>query len=195
MSAEHRSGQRGRPPDAEARRRVLALASDLLNESGYTSLTMDELAQRAGVSKKSLYRWWPNKAAIAAEAIAARAATSAVPDLGDTRRELLALLDLTREYACGRDVPAEMIIADSTRATAQDLLGEILAPRRDAARAVVQRGIARGDLPADVDVDALLDLWNGMAVYRLAIRRVPLTDRTVEQLVSMALAGQVPRLS
>src|ERR671936_350476 len=58
----------GRPRDEEARRRVLDAACGLLEEVGFRSVTVDAIAERAGASKATVYRWWPNKAALLIEA-------------------------------------------------------------------------------------------------------------------------------
>ncbi len=196
--ADRPVARRGRVPADEVRSRVVRLAGELLAESGYLAMTVDELATRAGVSKKTLYRWWPNKAAIVAEVLAERSTVHPVPDLGDTRRELLAVFDLAVEY----NTATNMATVNFVREAAGDdpdvrrtILDSVIAPRRDVARGVVQRGIARGDLPADVDIDALIDLWSGFAAYRQTIRPTPLSRHTVDQLVDLALAGHIPRLS
>jgi AcrR family transcriptional regulator len=192
------SARRGRPPDLEARQRTLELAGWVLRESGYAGLTMDLLAYRAGVSKKSLYRWWPNKAAVAAEALAAQAEVLPVPESGDSRTELLAVARNARHYALTDELPlgftAQLPVADQ-QALSRSYIEHMVCPRRLLSRDVVARAIARGDLPRDTDVDALLDLWSGFAVYRCSVRGAEVTDHLVEQLVDIALAGSVPRLA
>ncbi|MEU9065114.1 TetR/AcrR family transcriptional regulator [Streptomyces sp. NPDC048430] len=198
MTAQQPPARRGRPLDLEARHRALQTAGQMLREGGYAALTMDALARRAGVSKKSLYSWWPNKAAIAGDALTVGAEVLALPDLGDSREELLVLFRHARTYSDADHLPiiltAEQAEADRVAVT-QAYLHRLVLPRREAGRALVQRCIARGDLPADTDVDALIDLWSGIAVYRWSIRRVPLADHLIEQLVDMALDGSVPRLA
>ena len=181
----------------EARERVVGLAGELLAESGYLAMTVDELASRAGVSKKTMYRWWPNKAAIVAEVLAARANVRPVPDLGDTRRELLILFDLALEYSSAGGITAAIFVLDDAGDQADVLHAvqdRVIAPRRDFGRAAIQRGIARGDLPADIDIDALIDLWSGFAGFRQVVRSTPVSRHHVNQLVDLAMAGHVPRL-
>jgi AcrR family transcriptional regulator len=194
---EHTRRGRGRPPDLEARRRTLELAGLVLREAGYAGLTMDVLAYRSGVSKKSLYRWWPNKAAVAAEALASQAEILPVPESGDSRAELLAVARNALHYATTDELPlsvtAQLPAADQL-ALSRRYIEHVIRPRRLLSRDVVARAIARGDLPGDTDVDALLDLWSGFAVYRQSIRGIEVAGHLIDQLVDMALAGSVPRL-
>ena len=200
MSDEPDSGRRGpgRPPDLEARRRTLELAGIMLRDAGYASLTMDLLAYRSGISKKSLYRWWPNKAAVAAEALAAQAEVLPVPECGDSRAELLAVARNTLHYALTDELPlgfaAQLPVADQ-QALSRSYVEHVIRPRRQLTREAVARVIARGDLPADTDIDALIDLWSGFAVWRHRVREVEVTSQLMEQLVDIALAGSVIRLA
>ena len=186
-----------RLPPTEARRRILAVAGRILDASGYPATTMEEIAAKAGVAKKTVYRWWPNKVALAAEVVAERAVVHTVPDRGDTRAELLDLFDAIVNYASGIDGAHLTMLRAAVDGDAQaerTIVARVIAPRRDIARAVVQRGIARGDLPVDLDIDTLLDMWNGLAAYRAGYRSTPLLSPTIEQLVELALAGHAPRL-
>ncbi|OIJ64942.1 TetR/AcrR family transcriptional regulator [Streptomyces mangrovisoli] len=190
-------GRVGRPPSVEARQRTLKLAGELLDQHGYQRMTMDDLATGAGVSKKTVYRWWPHKAALVADVIADRSFVRSVPDSGDTREELLELFDAIQAYTRSRDVHLMTMLVDMAVAddgTLQRALSNTISLRRNAARLVLQRGIARGDLPVDLDCDTLLDLWNGLAAYRQSVRPAPLPDTTVAQLVDLALAGHTPRI-
>ncbi|MEU6660030.1 TetR/AcrR family transcriptional regulator [Streptomyces sp. NPDC046821] len=186
----------GRPRSEEVRDRVIGAAEKLLDESGYLGVTMDEIAVRAKVSKKTLYRWWPHKVAVIADVMVARADVRTVPDLGDTRAELLVVCDYIDDFSRAQDVFSTLCLTEAATEETTVLRSflDVVLHRRDQARAAVQRGIARGDLPADVDADALLDLWNGFFVYRRSFRPAPVREDTVHQLVDMALAGQVPRL-
>lgn len=196
MPDEQTPARRGRRPDFEARRRCLEVAAEMLQESGYAGLTMNELARRAGVSKKSLYTWWPNKASVVAEALAAAAEVPPLPDLGDTEAELRSLFAALKYLATTDEIPLSLSALQSgleRTELARGYVERLLGRRREYSRTMVQRGVDRGDLPADTDIDALLDLWNGLATYRY-LRAVALPDQLVDQLIAMALNGHVPRL-
>ncbi|MFI1987810.1 TetR/AcrR family transcriptional regulator [Actinoplanes sp. NPDC020271] len=189
--------RRGRPPDPHSRSRILAAAEALLDEAGYLNVTIDEVAARAGVSKKTVYRFWPHKPALISDLIVERSAVLPVPDVGDTRAELATLFSLIIEYlTAGPGSTMTLLVAATSDdpGTLAKLREQVVAPRRDIARNVLQRGIARGDLPADVDIDAVLDLWHGLVAYRVTGRPAALPRHTVEQLVDLAMGGHVPRL-
>ncbi|WP_203826885.1 TetR/AcrR family transcriptional regulator [Actinoplanes palleronii] len=189
--------RRGRPPDPHARTRILTAAESLLNDAGYLGVTIDEVANRAGVSKKTVYRFWPHKPALISDLIVERSAVLPVPDTGDTRAELATLFGLIVEYLTaghGRTLTLLVAATHDDPGTLNRLRDQVVTPRRDIGRRVLQRGIARGDLPADVDIDAVLDLWNGLVAYRLSGRPAALHRHTIDQLVELAMTGHIPRL-
>ncbi|WIM98331.1 TetR/AcrR family transcriptional regulator [Actinoplanes oblitus] len=197
VDASPAARRRGRPPDPHSRTRILFAAEALLEEAGYLGVTIDEVATRAGVSKKTVYRFWPHKPALISDLIVERSRISPVPDTGDTRAELAALFEMIIEYLTaghGRTMTLLVAATHDDPGTLTRVREQVLTPRRDIARNVLQRGIARGDLPADIDIDALLDLWHGLVAYRLSGRPAALHRHTVDQLVDLALTGHVPRL-
>ena len=66
--------RRGRPRSPEAREKILAATAQLLAEGGFHAVTMEAVAARAGVAKTTVYRWWPNRAAVALACVSARMA-------------------------------------------------------------------------------------------------------------------------
>lgn len=187
----------GRPRDPEIHRRVLDVARRLLDEVGYLELTMDKIASQAEVTRKTLYHWWPGKAALVGELMVHDSIVDEVPDLGSTREELRLLFaqilrDATPEGGRGRLSILWASMGDAS--VLDEYRRDVLGPRRRYAVAVIQRGIGRGDLPPDIDTDFFMDMWSGTVLFRRAMRSSPIYDDQVEQLVEMALGGQVPRL-
>lgn len=187
----------GRPRDPEIRRRVLDAAAELLGELGYLELTVDKVASRAGVTRKTIYHWWTGKAALVGALLIDGAIIDDVPDLGSTRDELLHLFDQilwdTRHANVGTILPVLWASMGDPSVMARHRQ-EVIGPRRRIARAVLQRGIARGDLPFDTDIDLLLDMWSGVVLFRRDVRNDEMYRDQVEQLIALALAEQVPRL-
>ncbi|MFE6664282.1 TetR/AcrR family transcriptional regulator [Streptomyces sp. NPDC057697] len=135
---------RGRPRSESARVAVLHAVDDLLVEVGYAALTMKGIAERAGVGRQTVYRWWSNKAEVLYEASALDARHElSVPGSGDLRRDLRAYLDalvafLSRSHA-GAAYRALMGEAQHDADVAallasRDILGESAAEVVDAAR-------------------------------------------------------------
>src|ERR1700759_655666 len=79
----------GRPRCEETRPRILTAAAKLLEEVGFSEATTEAIAERAGASKATIYRWWPNKAAVLIEALRERIAReSPFPNTGDLRSDI-----------------------------------------------------------------------------------------------------------
>jgi len=189
--------RRGRPRSERAQRAILTAAADLVLERGLDAVSMDALAESAGVSKATIYRWWPTKEAVALDALAAAWAGPGLvaPDTGTLRGDLLALLRpwlrrvKARPYA--RVLGAFIAKAHSDPAFAADYLARVVTPRRDIARTVVDRAIERGEIRADTPVDVALDVIYGAIYHRLLHGHAPLTDRFVTQVVDTVLNGLV----
>jgi AcrR family transcriptional regulator len=158
LSEERERARRGRSRDPEVDEAILTAAMDLLAEIGYARLTMDQVAARARAGKASLYLRWPNKVALVAEAIQHHAAVVPdVPDTGSLREDMRAFLRalLRSKTAAQRAVAAVTgEIASNpelAKAWRQGVAGTLLA----CTRTIVERAIARGELPAASDVDLL----------------------------------------
>ena len=80
--------RRGRPRDEAVDQRVLSAAWGLLHAGGYAALNVDDVAERAGVAKTTLYRRWPTKDHLAIAAAAQVLGEVPIPDSGDLRRDL-----------------------------------------------------------------------------------------------------------
>lgn len=135
---------RGRPRSEDARAAVLHAVDDLLVEVGYAALTMKGIAERAGVGRQTVYRWWSNKAEVLYEASAIDARHElSVPVSDDPRKDLKAYLDalvtfLSRSHAGAayRALIGEAQHDTDVAAllTSRDVLGESAAAVVQAAR-------------------------------------------------------------
>ncbi|MGW1815838.1 TetR/AcrR family transcriptional regulator [Streptomyces sp. NPDC002125] len=169
MDDEHPASRPRRGPhrDPDAHEAVLAATRELVDELGYKGVTMDRIATRAGVARMTVYRWWPNKAAVVTEAVADRLAPGPAPDTGDVREDaLLWLRDLVRTLTLLGD-PGVVTGAltergEPGRADLRDLLAAHSAPLSQ----LLRRGVERGGLPRDLPVRAVVDSWVGHVVYR-----------------------------
>lgn len=138
----------GRKRDPGAQRAALAAAEELLIEVGYHRVTMERIAERSGVAKMTLYRWWPNKAAVVTDAVRDRLAPEESP--GDALSILTALVGALTRYGDASVVAAAM----SSRGEAGRAdLRDILHPWEEALRAVTDPVTARA--------------WLGYVVYRV----------------------------
>jgi AcrR family transcriptional regulator len=197
MTREMMSGRprRGRPRSEKAREATLGAAAELLLARGLESVSMDEVAERAGVSKATIYRWWPTKETLALEALYHEWDTARPfpRDTGSLRGDLLALLRpwirRVRARPYGRVIAALITEANTDPQFADQYRARFVEPRREPARALFKRAIERGEIPADTDVEVALDLIYGPIYHRLLHGHAPLTDRFVQAVVDSALAG------
>jgi len=187
--------RRGRPRSEKAREAILAAAAELLLNRGLGAVNMDAVAERAGVSKATIYRWWPTKETLALDALYHEwaAARPHAPETGSLRGDLLALLRPwvrlvgTRPY--GRVIAAFITEAHTDPAFAEQYRERFVEPRRDQARPILARAIERGELPASTDVELALDMLYGPLYHRLLHGHAPLNERFLCDLVDTVLAG------
>jgi len=196
---------RGRgSPDAAvvARRRsdrahaaILSAAWELFAERGLRQLTIEAIAERAGVGKTTLYRWWPSKAAVVLDALHEHVEpTIGFPDTGSAREDLQRQLRAVITLLSGPTGKAYLaLIAESQHdpELAKDLAERYIA-RRAAAGAVIERGIARGELRRGVDPGIVIDLLYGAVYYRLLVSHDPPTPRDADTLIDHVFTGLGP---
>ena len=187
--------QRGRPRSERARKAILEAASELLLARGLSAVSMDAVAERAGVSKATIYRWWPTKETLALDALYTEwaAARPHPRDTGSLRGDLLSLLRpwarLAGSWPYGRVVAALLTEAQTDPVFAAEYRERFVEPRRQQAREIFRRAIERGEIPADTKVEVALDLLYGPLYHRLLHGHAPLNDRFVREVIDMVLDG------
>jgi AcrR family transcriptional regulator len=183
----------GRPRSERSRTAVLRATAQLMNEVGLRAMTIDEIASRSGTSKATIYKWWPNKYAVAVEAFLSEMfAESADPDTGSAREDFrMALRGLVHFYASpsGRVFAQLVTEAQFDPAVAVEFRDQLVGSRRQLARAIWDRGVTRGELRDDVDPEVAMDLVFGPAMYRLVARHAPLDDAAADEIVEAAMRG------
>jgi AcrR family transcriptional regulator len=183
----------GRPRSEKTRLAILEAAAALLEEDGFAATTIESIAARAGVSKVTIYKWWPSRGSVAIDAFFNHyRQTLEFPDTGDVAKDLTSQMLVMTAAFRGRAgaIMGELIgQAQSDPALAETLRTGWLQPRREASSAVIRRGIERGELRADVKVALLLDQLYGPIYYRLVARHGPLSDEFVRDLVANVLNG------
>lgn len=187
---------RGRPRSEEAHVAILVAAVALTREIGYDAVTMDGIAARAGVGKTTVYRRWSSKELLVTEAIGRIVRSFPVPRTGSLEGDLLQLM--LQAIAMYRD-PASLallsgLVAAMARSTpiAEAVRRGFVASWREAVRSVLTRGVARGDLRADTDVELALDLLGGPPFYRFLITGTAIDERLARALVATLLRGFAP---
>lgn len=187
----------GRPRSEEARVAILSTTLKLLAEAGFTNLTIEEVADRAGVGKATVYRWWPNKAALIADAFASSTVDRLhFPNTGsvatDINRQMRQLIKVFRGPR-GRIVSAILAAGQSDPGLIAAFRERFLIPRRREAYATLRRGIVRGELRRGIDPDLVLDSLYGPIYMRFLIQHDRLTPAFVDHLCRLVLGGVRPR--
>ena len=184
---------RGRPRDERADRAILAATLELMGERGAGEVRMDDVADRAGVGKATIYRRYRSKDELITAGVAALVSEIAVPDTGSTRADLLALMRSAVELYSGSveaGVMPSLVEAMSRDAElARSVREGFLDRRRSALREVLERGVERGDLRADTDMELALDVLGGPLFYRLLITGGPIDEKLAENVVELILTG------
>jgi AcrR family transcriptional regulator len=138
---------------AELEQAILRAAADELTESGYPGLTMERVAHRAGTNKNTIYRRWPNRAALGVAAYRHLAEDELrPPDTGDLREDALGLL---RAVNCGLASPTAQILRGLLAGVSEDpeLLAQLHEQASDGGTAawltILGHAVARGEAPRD----------------------------------------------
>ena len=159
-----------RPLDPNVGTAIEAATLRLLNEVGFARMSMEAVADSAGVGKPAIYRRYPDKVALVAAVISQQLPALEAPDFGDTRAELLQLV----EHGFPEDGAAYVgliggLIAEHERhpELIEAFRRNVLHPRRAVALALIERGQERGDIRRDVDPVAALDLFAGPFLARV----------------------------
>jgi AcrR family transcriptional regulator len=184
---------RGRPRDEIARQRILQAALELMERSGYAQVTAEAIAERAGASKATLYRWWPNKAAIVIEAFREAVEPELpFPDTGSLRDDIQTQVKNFARVLAGRGgkmLRAFIVAARSDREFAAAFRAIWSDPRRAAAKEMLKRSQGRGQLRGDADLDLVLDALYGPLYYRFLVKNELPSQKYAEALADLVLRG------
>jgi AcrR family transcriptional regulator len=196
MTASPTPRRPGRPVEERPRQAAIDATLELIAEQGIRGLTTNAVAERAGISKATMYRRWRSKDELVVDAVAALVSEITVPDTGSTRADVLALMrgavELYGASIEARVMPSLVDAISRDADLARAFREGFLAARRDALRAVLARGVERGDLRADLDVELALDLLGGPIFYRLLITGGPIDDRLAEGVTELLMRGFAP---
>ena len=193
---EHHGNRHGR--SEQARRSILEAADNLLVEVGYAKLTMEGIAQRAGVAKQTIYRWWSSKNDVLMDAFTedfAQSFTSAGSgDLrADLRRHAVQLAEFMTDSDAGAVFRALVAQAQHDPDLAERLRAEHLPRQRHQDRLPFERAVARGEIGPEADLDLAVDQLVGPIYYRALVTGEPMPSSFIEALVDAVLGGPAAR--
>ena len=185
--------RRGRPRSDRARRAVLDAAAGLALE-GAANAGVDAIAARAGVSRTTVYKWWPSAAAVLLEGLLERTHETIESDPSQTAHEALLgylgrLVQLLRDTPVGALVCGLMSASVTDPAVSAALIDDWLAPRRSAVVSLLIEAVAHGEVRAGLDYDAVADVLFAPIYHRLIFQHEPLTDRLPGEIMAVCWPG------
>ena len=182
---------RGRPRSEQSRDAVLTAAMELMQEDDLRRASVDRISARSGVSKATIYKWWPNKSAVAIEAFLGQMMVDAPdPDTGSAYEDIrLVLRGMMHFYASPHGRVFAQLVAEAQfdPDTREHLRKYLVESRREHVKAIWSRGVARGDLHPDVDPAVAMDLIFGAAIYRMATGHGGLAPADADAIVATAM--------
>lgn len=176
----------------ETNDKILGATRELLAGHGVQGLTVEGVAAQAGVAKTTIYRRYRSKHDLAL-AVLLRMVQEvvSVPDLGDIRAELVALVNgavnILGNTLMGRVMQGLVSDLATDDSLAADFRERIVATRLAEVRRLVDRGIERGQLHAEIDYELVHDLLFGPVYYRLLLSGAPLSDDLAQRIVDAVL--------
>lgn len=154
----------GRPRSPEVDRAILAAALRLLRDEGYARMSIERVAAEAGVGKTAIYRRYADKGDLLAAALVAVRDIAPVPDSGDSRADLVELIERVRAAleAAGMSMVGTLLVEEKHNPMLLERFRErAIRPGRAQGRAVLERARARGELRPDADIELALDMVAG----------------------------------
>src|SRR5262245_32082634 len=170
----------------------------LLEEGGVRALTIEAVAARSGVAKTTIYRRWRDKWELALDAtmIDMLPRFASPVDVGNTREELVTFISSVVRMLSSRPYGPAMQALVSEIATTPELerayREQVVIPRREQLRPVIERGIERGELRPEADVHAVHELLVGPLFYRLLFSGDPIDQEAGSRLVDTILDAFAP---
>jgi AcrR family transcriptional regulator len=185
---------RGRRPAEEVRADVLDAVGALLLAEGLAGVSFERVARESGVSKTTLYKWWPSAGSLALDGyFHAVEATLAFPDTGDIRADLATQLhqfaELLTETRAGRLLAQLIGQSQTDLPLAAEYRRLYSSERRRLAAERLRRGQEQGQIHADVDVQVVVDQLWGAVYHRLLVPDEPITTEFVDSLLGNLFGG------
>jgi AcrR family transcriptional regulator len=177
-----------------SRRAILAAATSLIGELGYDRVSIEAIAKRAGVGKQTIYRWWPSKGAVALEALDDSLAT--VVDFQDTgnivedlRHHMSGVTRMINSTQIAPVIQGLIAAAQSDPALSRAHLAKVIEPAHTAWHERITRAQRSGELRADADPDALIDMLFGAMYFRLLLHTRPSAPEQIDDALDIAFQG------
>jgi AcrR family transcriptional regulator len=183
----------GRRRSETSRNAILDATYDLLKTVGFHQMSIEGVAARAGVGKATIYRWWSSKGVLAVEAFMEAIAPSiAFRETASARADIERQMKLLAEAYRGKagEIFKEMIgFSQCDAEMRESFFVGYLKPRREAAKAALQRGIEQGEFQSNLDPEVLVDALYGPLIYRMLTGYYPIDNNFINQTRRVVFEG------
>ncbi len=182
-------GAQRNPASQEA---ILQAATEILAERGPGSFSIEAVAKRAKAGKPTIYRWWPNKAALLLDAYHRQKNPHLHTDTGDLQRDLTWFLTELLAFwrRGGNGAIFRSVIAEAqTDQTACEALAAYLAERRKHLGAQIRAAQARANIGVEVNPELVAEMLSGFAWIRLLTNRLEIDEEEAGKVVKTILDG------
>ncbi len=170
----------GRPRSDRARRAILDACLQLLVEQGFDGMSIEGVANRAGVGKATIYRRWSSKRDLVAAALASIDDEIRVVDSGNTHDDFVSLVRdfgrVSMSTVLGPMIGRVAGAAVSNPDLMDILRTNLIASRQEVGRRLLRRGIERGEVRPDIDVDLVMDMVAGTALFTVLFHQIEPRD-------------------
>lgn len=181
----------GRPRSLALRRKVLAVAHDILMNQGFGRLSIESVASRSGVGKPTIYRNWANASELAMAALMEGHPESASNARGDLQTALeRQVSDLVQAFSTtrGRQITLALAAADPESEMTRAFRNRVILSSRKVGQGLIEQAVARGEIAATPSIETMLDMIYAPIFYRLLVGHLPLDNRFAKELVAMTMA-------
>lgn len=181
-------GAQRNPASEEA---ILAAAGEILREGGLAAFSIEAVARRAKAGKPTIYRWWPSKAALLLDIYHRQKGETFYADTGDTREDLLQFLETLLGFwtRSGGEVFRSIIAEAQSDPDALEALRDYAVTRCRASGVILERGVARGEIRAELDIPLVMELFSSFCWQRLLTGRLDASREQLSHLVDAVLTG------
>lgn len=183
----------GRPRSEASKIAILNATIDLLEESGYSALTIEAIAAHAGVGKATIYRWWTNKSFLVLDAFLMSTETRLnFLEKASIRENFLQQLQTLAKVfnsTLGRTMIALVAESGEDSEVAKAFYTNYLNPRREDAKIVLERAIASEEIQSTINLDVTLDMLYGPVYFRILIYKKKVDATFIDTLVDQVMKG------
>jgi AcrR family transcriptional regulator len=183
----------GRPRSEKTKLDILNASYDLLIENGFAEVTIEKIAERANVSKATIYKWWPNKAAVVMDGFLNTTNLELpIPDTGSAVEDMFIQVENFAIFLTSKkgNVITEIIAqGQSDTKLAEIYRKAYFTPRREISKQILERGISKGELRKDLNMEVIIDLIWGPVFYRLLITGEVIDNNFIKNIIDYAFEG------